>query len=35
VLQVITLRGDRIEEITGFVVPDLFSRFGLPAELPA
>jgi RNA polymerase sigma-70 factor (ECF subfamily) len=35
VLQVITLRGDRIEEITGFVAPELFPRFGLPAELPA
>jgi RNA polymerase sigma-70 factor (ECF subfamily) len=35
VLQVITLRGDRIEEITGFVAPDLFPRFGLPESLPA
>ncbi len=35
VLQVITLRGDRIEEITGFVTPELFSRFGLPDSLPA
>jgi RNA polymerase sigma-70 factor (ECF subfamily) len=33
VLQVLTLRGDRIEEITGFVTPALFARFGLPAEL--
>jgi RNA polymerase sigma-70 factor, ECF subfamily len=33
VLQVLTLRGDRIEEITGFVAPALFERFGLPAEL--
>jgi RNA polymerase sigma-70 factor, ECF subfamily len=35
VLQVLTLRGDRIEEITGFVSPELFPRFGLPGELPA
>jgi RNA polymerase sigma-70 factor (ECF subfamily) len=35
VLQVLTLRGDRIEEITGFVAPALFERFGLPAELAA
>jgi RNA polymerase sigma-70 factor, ECF subfamily len=34
VLQVLTLQGDRIEEITGFVSPELFARFGLPAELP-
>ena len=35
VLQVLTLRGGRIEEITGFVTPALFARFGLPAELGA
>jgi RNA polymerase sigma-70 factor, ECF subfamily len=35
VLQVLTLRGSRIEEITGFVDPSVFARFGLPAELPA
>jgi RNA polymerase sigma-70 factor (ECF subfamily) len=35
VLQVLTLRGERIEEITGFVTPAVFARFGLPAELPA
>ena len=35
VLQVLTLRGGRIEEITGFVDPAVFGRFGLPAELPA
>ncbi|EHN12568.1 putative sigma factor includes region 2 [Patulibacter medicamentivorans] len=35
VLQVLTLRGDRIVEITGFVDPGQFARFGLPAELPA
>jgi RNA polymerase sigma-70 factor (ECF subfamily) len=35
VLQVLTLRGDRIEEITGFVTPEIFARFGLPDALPA
>ncbi len=35
VLQVLTLRGTRIEEITGFVTPEVFGRFGLPAELGA
>jgi RNA polymerase sigma-70 factor, ECF subfamily len=35
VLQVLTLRGARIEEIIGFVAPELFSGFGLPASLPA
>jgi RNA polymerase sigma-70 factor, ECF subfamily len=35
VLQVLTLRGGRIEEITGFVDPAVFGRFGLPAEVPA
>jgi RNA polymerase sigma-70 factor, ECF subfamily len=35
VLQVLTLRGDRIEEITGFVTPEIFARFGLPDSLPA
>jgi RNA polymerase sigma-70 factor, ECF subfamily len=35
VLQVITLHGDRIEEITGFVAPELFPRFGLPDSLSA
>jgi RNA polymerase sigma-70 factor, ECF subfamily len=35
VLQVITLRGDRIEEITGFVQPALFAGFGLPDSLGA
>ncbi|WP_320673006.1 sigma-70 family RNA polymerase sigma factor [Patulibacter defluvii] len=34
VLQVLTLRGERIVEITGFVSPEVFPRFGLPAELP-
>jgi RNA polymerase sigma-70 factor (ECF subfamily) len=35
VLQVLTLRGAQIEEITGFVSPEMFARFDLPAELPA
>jgi RNA polymerase sigma-70 factor (ECF subfamily) len=34
VLQVLTLRDERIVEITGFVMPEIFSGFGLPAELP-
>ena len=33
VLQVLTLDGDRIAEITGFVEPAFFHRFGLPATL--
>jgi RNA polymerase sigma-70 factor (ECF subfamily) len=33
VLDVLTLRGDRIAEVTGFVNPALFARFGLPAAL--
>jgi RNA polymerase sigma-70 factor, ECF subfamily len=33
VLQVLTLDGDRIAEVTGFVEPALFDRFGLPATL--
>jgi RNA polymerase sigma-70 factor (ECF subfamily) len=35
VLQVLTLRDDRIEEITGFVSPELFAHFGLPDSLAA
>jgi RNA polymerase sigma-70 factor (ECF subfamily) len=34
VLDVLTLRGDRITAVTGFVTPDVFARFGLPATLP-
>jgi RNA polymerase sigma-70 factor (ECF subfamily) len=30
VLDVLTLRGDRIAEVTGFIAPRLFTRFGLP-----
>ena len=35
VLDVLTLRGERITEVTGFVTPGVFRRFGLPDELPA
>ncbi len=34
-LQVLTLRGDRVAEIHGFVTPERFARFGLPASLAA
>jgi hypothetical protein len=34
-LQVLTFRGDRIDEIAGFVMPGLFGAFGLPDELAA
>ena len=34
-LDVITFEGDLITEITAFVTPEIFPRFGLPAELPA
>jgi RNA polymerase sigma-70 factor, ECF subfamily len=33
-LDVLTFEGDRISEITAFVTPDFFPRFGLPTELP-
>jgi hypothetical protein len=32
-LDVLTLEGSRIKEITGFVMPEIFPRFGLPLEL--
>jgi RNA polymerase sigma-70 factor, ECF subfamily len=32
-LQVLTLRDHRIADITGFVMPAVFARFGLPAEI--
>jgi RNA polymerase sigma-70 factor, ECF subfamily len=32
-LQVLTLRDRRIDDVTGFVMPGIFARFGLPAEL--
>ena len=34
VLDVLDLRGGLIAAVTGFVTPDLFESFGLPAELP-
>jgi RNA polymerase sigma-70 factor (ECF subfamily) len=33
VLDVLTLRGDRIADVTGFVNPALFARFGLPESV--
>jgi len=33
-LEVLTLAGDRVSEITAFVWPELFERFGLPRSLP-
>ena len=35
VLDVLSLSGGRIAEVTGFVTPEVFPRFGLPEELPA
>jgi RNA polymerase sigma-70 factor (ECF subfamily) len=32
-IDVLTLDGPRIKEITAFVMPDVFSHFGLPSEL--
>ncbi|MHB8233097.1 MAG: sigma-70 family RNA polymerase sigma factor [Solirubrobacteraceae bacterium] len=32
-ITVLTLRGAEIEEMTAFLTPDAFARFGLPAEL--
>jgi RNA polymerase sigma-70 factor (ECF subfamily) len=34
-IDVITLEGERIKEITAFVTPGIFPSFGLPAELSA
>jgi RNA polymerase sigma-70 factor, ECF subfamily len=34
VLDVLSVRGGRIAAITAFLEPELFARFGLPAELP-
>jgi hypothetical protein len=31
---VLAIEGARVKEITAFVYPQLFARFGLPAELP-
>jgi RNA polymerase sigma-70 factor, ECF subfamily len=35
VIDVLTLRGDRIAAVIGFVKTEMLSRFDLPAELPA
>jgi len=35
VIDVLTLRGDRIAEVTAFIGGEVFPRFGLPARLPA
>ena len=35
VIDVLTLRGDRIAAVTAFIDEDLFSHFGLPPTLPA
>jgi hypothetical protein len=32
-IDVLTLEGARIKEITAFVTPEIFLRLGLPAEL--
>jgi RNA polymerase sigma-70 factor (ECF subfamily) len=32
-ITVLSLRGDRVAELTGFLSPELFDHFGLPAEL--
>jgi RNA polymerase sigma-70 factor, ECF subfamily len=34
VLDVVTLRGTRIADVVAFATPELFERFGLPADLP-
>jgi RNA polymerase sigma-70 factor (ECF subfamily) len=34
-LEVLTLDGECVKEITAFASPELFPRFGLPTELPA
>jgi RNA polymerase sigma-70 factor (ECF subfamily) len=33
-LEVLTLEGDRIKEMTAFMAPELFARFGPPDALP-
>ena len=33
-INVLTLRGDRIAEVTSFIGPEHFAPFGLPAALP-
>jgi predicted cobalt transporter CbtA len=34
VVDVLTLRGARIDGVTGFVTAELFPSFGLPPQLP-
>ena len=34
-LEVLALEGSRVRDITAFLLPEMFPRFGLPAELPA
>jgi RNA polymerase sigma-70 factor (ECF subfamily) len=34
-IDVFTLKGTRIQTVTAFVMPEVFARFGLPAEIPA
>jgi len=34
-LQVLTLRGDEIEEVMAFLTPEVFPAFGLPASIAA
>ena len=33
-LEVLTLEGTRVKQMTAFMTPEVFPRFGLPAELP-
>ena len=33
-LEVLTFEGDQVKEMTAFMTPELFPRFGLPNELP-
>lgn len=35
VIDVLTVRGDRIADVTAFIGPERFPRFGLPERLPA
>jgi hypothetical protein len=34
-IDVLTLRGPQIQQITAFLTPDAFGNFDLPASLPA
>jgi RNA polymerase sigma-70 factor, ECF subfamily len=33
-LEVLTLEGTRVKQMTAFMTPEVFPRFGLPVELP-